>query len=80
AAGLGPNSPVELWPSTKGLIDTINDILGGNGEDGAKTLERAFMRANPLAAALPLEPWAATLRTLADERVVLVPPYLFSLR
>jgi len=80
AAGLGPSSPVELWPSTKGLIDTINDILGGNGEDGAQTLERAFMRANPLAAALPLEPWAATLRTLADERVVLVPPYLFSLR
>lgn len=80
AAGLGPESAVELWPSTKGVIDTINDLLSGNGEDGARTLERALIRRHPVAASLPLEPWAATLRTLAAEGVVLVPPYLFSLR
>lgn len=79
-AGLGPESAVELWPSTKGVIDTINDLLSGNGEDGAQALERAWIRRHPLSAALPLEPWAATLRTLAAEGVVLVPPYLFSLR
>jgi len=80
AAGLGADSAVELWPSTKGMLDTINDLLSGNGEDGAQTLERAWIRRHPLGATLPLEPWAATLRTLAAEGVVLVPPYLFSVR
>jgi protease-4 len=80
AAGLGADSAVELWPSTKGMLDTINDLLSGNGEDGAQSLERAWLRRHPLGATLPLEPWAATLRTLAAEGVVLVPPYLFSVR
>ncbi len=81
AAGLGSKSSVEIWPSTKGVIDTINDLLSGNGEDGAQqTLERAWIRQHPLAASLPFEPWAATMRTLAAEHVVLVPPFLFVLR
>jgi protease-4 len=80
AAGLGPDSDVELWPSTKGMIDTINDLLSGNGDDGAKTLERLWIQRHPLGNALPFGPWAATLRTLAAEGVVLVPPYLFSVR
>ena len=80
AAGLGADSAVELWPSTKGMLDTINDLLSGNGEDGAQSLERAWLRRHPLGATLPLEPWAATLRTMAAEGVVLVPPYLFSVR
>jgi protease-4 len=80
AAGLGPDSAVELWPSTKGMIDAINDLLSGDGEDGAQTLARLWLERHPLAGSLPLEPWATTLRTLAVEGVVLVPPYLFSLR
>ncbi|MBW2508462.1 MAG: signal peptide peptidase SppA, partial [Deltaproteobacteria bacterium] len=80
AAGLDAKSPVELWPAPKGLVDTINDLLSGNGGDGAKTLERLWIRRHPLAAALPLEPWATTLQTLAAEGVLLVPPYLFTLR
>jgi len=38
AAGLGPDAPVEIWPSTKGMIDAINDLLSGNGDDDARTL------------------------------------------
>jgi protease-4 len=80
AAGLGPDAPVELWPSTKGMIDAINELLSGNGDDDARTLQRLWLRRHPLAASLPLEPWAELLQTLAQERVALVPPYLFSLR
>jgi protease-4 len=80
AAGLDAKSPVELWPAPKGLVDTINDLLSGNGGDGAKTLERLWIRRHPLGAALPLEPWAKILQTLAAEGVLLVPPYLFMLR
>ncbi|UCH29135.1 MAG: signal peptide peptidase SppA [Myxococcales bacterium] len=80
AAGLGPDSAVELWPPTKSMIEMINELLSGNGEDGSRTLARLWLRTGPLARSLPLEPWATTLRTLANERVVLVPPYLFSLR
>lgn len=80
AAGLGPDSAVELWPAPKGLIDTINDLLSGNGQDAAQTLASMWTHRHPLGASLPFEPWAATLRTLAAEGVVLAPPYLFSLR
>ena len=62
------------------MIEMINELLSGNGEDGSRTLARLWLRMGPLARSLPLEPWATTLRTLANERVVLVPPYLFSLR
>ena len=79
-AGLTPDSAVELWPPTRGMIDAINELLSGNGEDDARTLERLWLRRHPLAASLPLELWVATLRTLAREGVVLVPPYLFALR
>jgi hypothetical protein len=29
---------------------------------------------------LPIEPWAGLLGVLAEERVALIPPYLFALR
>ena len=80
AAGLGPDSPVELWPAPKGMLDAINELLSGNGEDDARTLQRFWLRQHPLAASLPLEAWMQTLRVLAQEQVALVPPYLFVLR
>jgi len=80
AGGLGPDAPVELWPSTKGMLDAINDLLSGNGDDDAQTLQRLWLRRHPLAASLPLEPWADLLYTLSREHVALVPPYFFSVR
>jgi protease-4 len=80
AAGLGPEAPVELWPSSKGMIDAINDLLSGNGDDDTQTLQRRWLRQHPLAASLPLEPWADVLSVLAREHVALVPPYFFTLR
>ena len=80
AAGLGPDAPVELWPPTKGMIDAINDLLSGNGDDDTQTLQRLWRRQHPLAASLPLEPWADVLGVLSREHVALVPPYFFTLR
>jgi protease-4 len=79
-AGLGPDAPVEIWPSPKGMIDAINDLLSGNGDDDARTLQQLWLRQHPLAASLPLEPWADMLHVLAVEHVALIPPYFFSLR
>jgi len=80
AAGLGPEAPVEIWPAPKGMLDAINELLSGNGEDEARTLERIWMRRHPLSAQLPLERWTEALRLLAEEQVALIPPYLFTLR
>jgi len=80
AAGLGPDAPVELWPAPKGIFDAINELLSGNGEDDARTLQRLWLRHHPLASSLPLEPWAGIIRVLAEEQVALVPQYLFTLR
>jgi protease-4 len=80
AAGLGPDAPVEIWPSTKGMIDAINDLLSGNGDDDAQTLQQLWLRQHPVAASLPLEPWANMLRVLGTEHVALIPPYFFLLR
>jgi protease-4 len=80
AAGLAPDAPVEIWPPTKGMIDLINDILSGNGDDDAQTVQRLWLRQHPLAASLPLGSWADVLRILAQEHVALVPPYFLSLR
>lgn len=80
AAGLAPDAPVEVWPSTKGMIDAINDLLSGNGDDDARTLERLWLRRHPLAASLPVDSWADVLHMLSRERVALIPPYFFLLR
>ncbi|MBT8469977.1 MAG: hypothetical protein KJN97_14630, partial [Deltaproteobacteria bacterium] len=80
AAGLGPEVPVELWPAPKGMLDAINELLSGNGEDDARTLQRLWLRQHPLATTLPLAAWAETLRVLAEEQVALIPPYLFTVR
>ena len=80
AGGLGPDAPVEIWPSPQGVVDAINDLLSGNGDDDARTLERLWLRRHPVARSLPIEPWTDLLRVLAEERVALIPPYLFSLR
>lgn len=79
-AGLAPDAPVEVWPPTKGMIDAINDLLSGNGDDDAKTLQRLWLRRHPLAASLPVESWANMLHMLSRERVALIPPYFFVLR
>ena len=78
-AGLDPDSAVEIWPTPKGMIDTINELLSGDGEE-ARTLERLWMRHHPMASSLSIEAWMTSLRTLAVERVALVPPYTFTLR
>ncbi len=80
AAGLGPEAPVEIWPAPKGMLDAINELLSGNGEDDARTLERIWMRRHPLSGSLPTERWTEALRLLAEEQVALIPPYLFALR
>jgi len=80
AAGLGPDSPIELWPYPKGLIDTINDLLSGNGQERAQVLAGRWLLEHPVVRALPIEPWESALTTIAREGVALVPPYLFSLR
>jgi protease IV len=80
AAGLGPDAPVEMWPSSKGIIEAINELLSGNGEDDAQLLQRLWFLRHPLAASLPLEPWADGIELLAAEHVALVPPFLFVLR
>ena len=80
AAKLGPDTPVEVWPPSKGMIDAINDLLSGNGDDETGAFERRWLRRHPLAARLPLSSWLATMHVLAEERVALVPPYFFTLR
>lgn len=80
AAGLGRDAPVEIWPPPKGVVDAINDLLSGDGSDDARAFERAWLRRHPLATSLPLQPWAELLTVLAQERVALIPPYLFALR
>ena len=80
AGGLGPDAPVEIWPAPKGMIDAISDLLSGNGDDDAHILQRLWLQRHPLAATLPLEPWAGMLQVLAVEHVALVPPYFFLLR
>ncbi|MGB8331759.1 MAG: signal peptide peptidase SppA, partial [Polyangiales bacterium] len=80
AGGLGPDAPVEIWPPSKGVIDAINELLSGNGEESSKLLQRLWLRQQPLAASLPLEPWVDMLHVLAAEHVALIPPYFFSVR
>jgi protease-4 len=80
AGGLGPDAPVEIWPAPQGVVDAINDLLSGNGDDDARTLEGLWLRRHPAARSLPIEPWADLLGVLAEERVALIPPYLYSLR
>jgi len=79
AGGLGPDAPVELWPSALGVMDSIN-LLFGTGDDDARGIEEMLLRAHPLFDAFPLEAWLSIGRTLATEGVALVPPYAFTLR
>jgi hypothetical protein len=62
------------------MIDAINELLSGNGDDEVQALQHRWLRQHPLAASLPLEPWADILRVLSVEHVALVPPYFFTLR
>ena len=79
AGGLAPDSAIELWPASKGMFDTLNELFGGGGDD-ARKIERMMLEAHPMSASLPIEPWLRTFRTLTTERVALVPPYLWSVR
>jgi len=80
AGGLGPDAAVEIWPSSKGILDAINELLSGNGDDDAQLLRSLWLRRHPLATSLPFEPWADVIQLLAAEHVALVPPYFFMLR
>jgi protease-4 len=79
AGGLGADAPVELWPVTRGIIDAINELLSGDGDD-AGGFQRLGLRQHPLGSYLPIEPWTDTVRILAQEHAALVPPYFFALR
>ena len=79
AGGLGVDSPIEIWPASKGVIDTINQLFGG-GEDDARKMQQALLMAHPLSPSLPVGPWLDALRIVARERVALFPPYLWSIR
>ncbi len=80
AAGLTEDTPVELWPPRKGMLDAINELLTGSGGDDARTLKRRWLDRHPLLRLAPLEPWPSALELLAEEGVALIPPYLFTLR
>jgi protease-4 len=78
AGGLPHDSAVEVWPPTKGFIEMINQLFGG-GEDARRML-RALTQAHPISDSIPLTSWLSMMRTVATERVALVPPYVWSLR
>ena len=62
------------------MLDAINELLSGNGDDDAQTMQRLWLRRHPLAASLPLESWTDILLQLSQEHVALVPPYFFTVR
>ncbi|MDH3624219.1 MAG: signal peptide peptidase SppA [Myxococcales bacterium] len=79
--GLGPDSKVEVWPSSKGILDAINEIFGENGDDEVGLLTELWLRKHTrLEPWLPLETWRDALVVLGQEHVALVPPFFFSLR
>ncbi|MDH3201992.1 MAG: signal peptide peptidase SppA [Myxococcales bacterium] len=79
--GLGPDSEVEVWPSSKGILDAINEIFGENGDDEVGLLTELWLRKHTrLEPWLPLETWRDALVVLGQEHVALVPPFFFSLR
>jgi protease-4 len=79
AGGLGDDAPVELWPASRGVLDSINELFGGGGDD-ARRLEKMLLGAHPLFDTLPFGEWLRITRTLAYEHVALVSPYVFSIR
>lgn len=81
SGGLGPDSEVEVWPSTKGMLDAINELLDENGDDETGLLTKLWLRKHAgVGSSLPLETWREALVVLGQEHVALVPPFLFSLR
>ena len=81
SGGLGPDSQVEVWPASKGVLDVIDEILGGNGGDEVRLLTELWLRRHAgVASSLPLETWRDALLVLSQEHVALVPPFFFSLR
>lgn len=81
SGGLGPDSEVEVWPSTKGMLDAINELLDENGDDETGLLTKLWLRKHAgVGSSLPLETWREALVVLGQEHVALVPPFFFSLR
>lgn len=81
SGGLGPDSQIEVWPASKGILDAINELLGENGGDEVRLLtERWLWRHANVHSSLPLETWRDALLVLGQEHVALVPPFFFSLR
>jgi protease-4 len=79
SGGLAPDADVEVWPSTKGWLDAIEEMLGqdGNDEVSAWLLGSAH---RALGSELPIDAWQHALLVLGRERVALVPPFFFALR
>ena len=81
SGGLGPDSQVEIWPASKGMLDAINELLGENGGDEVRLLTELWLRKHArVISSLPLETWRDALLVLSQEHVALVPPFFFSLR
>ncbi len=78
--GLGADSELEVWPTSKGLLEAINEILGENGDDEVGMLTEVWLRKHAgLRPSLPLETWQSALLVLGEEHVALLPPFFFSL-
>ena len=81
SGGLGPDSQVEIWPASKGMLDAINELLGENGGDEVRLVTELWLRRHArVISSLPLETWRDALLVLSQEHVALVPPFFFSLR
>jgi len=81
SGGLDPDSPIEVWPSTKGFIDAINELFERNGGEKVDDMRAGFIRASSaIFPELPLEAWQQALLVIGRERVALVPPAFFTVR
>jgi protease-4 len=79
AGGVSSDAPVELWPASRGVLESINELFG-TGEDDARNIRRALFSAHPLLEAFPVESWLEVSKTIATEHVALVPPVVWSIR
>ncbi len=79
-SSLGPDAPIEVWPSTQTIIDAVNDLLGGDGEGARTRAETWMLERAGLSAHADLAVWQRSLSVLADEQIALVPPFVFSVR
>ena len=67
SAGLGPDSKVEVWPSTKGMLDAINQLLGQDDVDQLRVATRRWLLAS--VGLENFQRWYEALAVLPQEHV-----------